>query len=174
MTTIEGLLRDIVVDLSTDQPLRRVTDPDTYEKLEALLTKLRESIGDSIEEEGEDKEKKPEAEVRPFTIQLDDPAGNSFIEFVDSMADPKWSMRQYNRTHDQNVLLGIAAAETQPDEGITAITEEVEDEDEPGRPGEEIFAFPGICSSCSSPLNTYMKKVIIPYFKVCAASFPAA
>ena len=31
---------------------------------------------------------------------------------------------------------------------------------------EEIFVFPGSCPSCSSSLDTLMKKVSIPYFKV--------
>ena len=31
---------------------------------------------------------------------------------------------------------------------------------------EEIFTFPGTCSSCGHPSNTLIKKVNIPYFKV--------
>ncbi|KAG8700467.1 nucleolar zinc-finger protein, partial [Ceratobasidium sp. 395] len=32
-------------------------------------------------------------------------------------------------------------------------------------PNEEIYVFPGTCSSCSASLDTMMKRVIIPYFK---------
>ena len=35
LTTIEGLIRDIVTDLGADQPLRRVENPAAYEKIEA-------------------------------------------------------------------------------------------------------------------------------------------
>ena len=31
---------------------------------------------------------------------------------------------------------------------------------------EEIFRFPGTCSSCGHPSDTLIKKVNIPYFKV--------
>jgi len=30
--------------------------------------------------------------MKSFTIKLEDPAGDSFIEFVGSMADLKWNM----------------------------------------------------------------------------------
>jgi hypothetical protein len=102
-----------------------------------------------------------------FTLKLDDPAGNSWIEFVGSMADPKWNMRTYARTFQQNVDLGLVAApEVQP---LASLQEE--EQDASGQiveaVDEEIYVFHGVCSSCGHPLDTMMKKVLIPYFKVC-------
>ena len=37
LTTIEGLMRDIITDLGADQPLRRIQSPATYEKIESIL-----------------------------------------------------------------------------------------------------------------------------------------
>jgi len=179
LTNVEGLIRDTVLDLRRDQPLRRIQDEETWNKIEVLLGKLKEIIGfdDDDEEKSDDgqapedvKEKKEGEVVRPFTIKLDDPAGNSWIEWIDSMADPKWSVRQYNRTREQNVALGLVQEDGEEHSKVVIKPEELlakklEADDDDG-PAEEIYVFPGICSSCSAPLNTMMKKVIIPYFKV--------
>ncbi|KAJ7924396.1 zf-ZPR1-domain-containing protein [Mycena leptocephala] len=174
LTTVEGLIRDVVADLSMDQPVRRIQDPEGHDKIEALVGRLKEILGD---EDDEDEEldvlkvkvgtaaQKLHIPMPAFTLKLDDPAGNSWIEFVGSMADPKWNMRTYPRTFQQNVDLGLVAA---PEEkSLTSVQEEeqdasgeiVEAEDE------EIYVFKGVCSSCGHPLDTLMKKVLIPYFK---------
>ena len=155
LTTIEGLLSDIIRDLSGDQPLRRIQDEEAHDKIQALIDKLKVIVPD---EDGVEHESgAEERQFPPFTVKLDDPSGNSWIEFEGSMADPKWSMREYVRTREQNVALSL-------------VTEEEAEEGEAAGPiaenNEEIFTFPGICSSCSRPLDTLMKKVNIPYFKV--------
>ena len=131
--------------------------------------------------EGEDEEttgpKAPKEEnhtFAPFTVQLDDPAGNSFIEFLGSTADPKWNIRTYARRHAQNVALGIASpddtnAESDPNaiKKMKATVDQAMTEQSAGEiKDDEILVFPGLCSSCSRPLDTLMKKVNIPYFKV--------
>lgn len=128
LTTVEGIIRDTVRDLSISQPLRKAMDPPTYEKIEEILRKLRDilNIEEGEEDEGgigqdDDEQRKvtvhPDGttSVRadkpfvPFTISLDDPSGNSFFQFKDSPSDPHWNMRAYNRTFDQNVTLGLVA-----------------------------------------------------------------
>lgn len=110
--------------------------------------------------------------MKPFTVILDDPAGNSFIEFKNSMSDPKWSMRTYKRTHEQNVMLGLASEDDTLVSSGQEHTEDSEnprdkpDDDEPETKNEEIYVFPGTCPSCAARLDTRMKKVNIPYFKV--------
>ncbi|KAG9045655.1 nucleolar zinc-finger protein [Tulasnella sp. UAMH 9824] len=124
LTTVEGLVRDVIADLSSDQPLRRIQDEPTYEKIEALLKKLHDSLGD--DEEGEPVTHGPDGQQLPddapipksFTVKVDDPAGNSWIEFMGSMADPKWSLKTYDRSRDQDVLLGLVAPDD-VDEGKT-------------------------------------------------------
>lgn len=187
LTTIEGILRDTIRDLSADQPLRRIQDEPTYNGIQKIVDALDEVIADSDPED----EGKPD-DVRDvlrktrlakpftvFTLVLDDPAGNSFIEFKDTMStDPKWSMRQYNRTRDQNVALGLAEEDDKSGDhaadvasgaaALMALTDHSKQDasDAALAANEEIFVFPGFCSSCGRPLDTMMKKVVIPYFKV--------
>ncbi|KAI5117996.1 hypothetical protein M0805_008097 [Coniferiporia weirii] len=188
LTTIEGLLRDVVADLSAEQPLRRIQAEETYLKIQSLIDAFKRILGDKITEtedegegegegEGEDKATVEDARMEPFTVKLDDPAGNSFIEFVGSMADPKWNLRTYNRTRQQNIELGLAVPDEQADmagaEGTRVEPtklesgKQVEELIGGGLEGknEEIYVFPGTCSSCGAPLDTLMKKVNIPYFK---------
>ncbi|KAI0313278.1 zf-ZPR1-domain-containing protein [Amylostereum chailletii] len=171
LTNIEGLIRDITRDLSVGQPLRRVQDEVTYNKIEDILDKLRAILADDDDEEDQEesvgavKSKKAadkDAPMKPFTVRLDDPTGNSFVEFVGSMADPKWNMRTYHRTKEHNIALGLVAPDEQP-APIPADTDPLGG----GLEGEneEIYVFPGVCSSCGHSLNTLMKKVVIPYFK---------
>ncbi|TDL26752.1 zf-ZPR1-domain-containing protein [Rickenella mellea] len=166
LTTVEGLIRDVVSDLSADQPLRRIQDESAFLKIQFLIDSFKTILGDDDENSSGEKEAPP---MPPFTVKLDDPAGNSFIEFIGSMADPKWNMRKYPRTRQQNVDLGIAAPDSEPreHEAATALPskEAVEERLSGGDGNDEIFVFPGICSSCGSPLDTMMKRVSIPYFK---------
>lgn len=180
LTTIEGLLRGMISDLSQGQPLRRHQDPTSYEKIEAILDKLKLIVPDDDNEEAVaaitsdadpgDNHKKP---VPPFTVKLDDPSGNSFLEFVGSMADAKWSMREYTRTPEDNIALGLVNPDT-----AEATNERVAKTGPPTKLSDwveapemdEVLVFQGSCSSCGRPLDTRMKRVDIPYFKVCGST----
>ena len=158
-----------------DQPLRRIQDEDGHRTIEALLDKLRAFVGDDKEDD-DNQEDKPDkattpartedkdAPVPPFTIRLDDPAGNSWIEFIGSMSDAKWNIRTYHRTLEQNVALGLVAPEEEPPTGEKDGEDASPDND--AVTDDEIFIFHGHCSSCGHPLDTMMKKVTIPYFQV--------
>lgn len=169
LTTVEGLIRDVVADLSGDQPLRRIQDEVTYTKIQALIDSLQEVLGDQGDEDEDQTGQltkasgKHEVPMPAFTIKLDDPAGNSFIEFIGSMADPKWNLRTYKRTRQQNIDLGFSVADEVPAAPLPSIAEDPIND--PEDPNAEIFIFPGVCSSCGSPLDTLMKKVLVPYFK---------
>lgn len=177
LTTIEGLIRDVIADLSADQPLRRIENEAAYNKVQSIVDGLKEILAD--DEDGDEdgtgevsvrKASEKDAPMRPFTVRLDDPSGNSFIEFMGSMADPKWNMRTYHRTRQQNIELGLIA---QDEPEVPLSTEDVKETGEEeeriggGLEGEneEIYVFPGTCSSCGHPLDTLIKKVNIPYFK---------
>ena len=171
-----------------DQPLRRIQDEERWKKIEELLDKIRVILGS--EDEGDEGETRAEKDLdlppmQPVTLKLDDPSGNSFIEFVGSMADPKWNLRTYIRTLEQNISLGLVGADDEVarknDEMKQRVTMQAQTHfdlvgNEEGAVGEdgsvkpitddEIFVFPGICSSCGHPIETNMKKVNIPYFKV--------
>ena len=168
LTTIEGILRDTVTDLSADQPLRRIQDEPAYSKIQTLIDSLAEIVADTDSETEKlpdsarerlrkDRHERP---IRTFTIILDDPGGNSFIEFHDSTADPQWNLKTYNRTRQHNIDLGITA----PDDAAPESSEDTETDDVPAN--EEVFIFTGSCSSCGKTIDTRMKKVNIPYFRV--------
>lgn len=187
LTTIEGIMRDTIRDLAMEQPVRRIMDPDTAAKIDALLTPLRDALGlEEGDEDGEagregaavmhessalDKSDKP---FQPFTLTLDDPSGNSFLAFKDSPNDAQWNLRAYNRTFDQNVQLGLVEPkkEGEEDEHTHKIANESEFHrhranvvEHDGIVPEEVFSFPATCSSCGHELETRMKQINIPYFQ---------
>lgn len=148
LTTVEGIISAVVEDLAAAQPFRRAQSQEVYEKIEALLNKLRGIVQISPEST------KPEDPLSlPFTLRIDDPTGNSFAEPYGGLSDPKWSKREYQRSKQQEVQLGLAE-----DTGLTA---DYETENP-----EEVLSFPGVCGSCGATLETFMKKIDIPHFKV--------
>jgi len=173
LTTVEGILRTVMTDLEVYQPLRKLQDEPSYLKIQALINKIKDIVADDDEEDATNSaevKEKPENLSIPFTIMLDDPSGDSFLEFLGSMSDPKWTFRQYNRTRQQNIDLGYSVAEdgeeAQNAGGVPAVNvPEGFTEQEKFNENEEVFVFPGTCSSCGAHLDTMMKKVSIPYFK---------
>ena len=171
LTTVEGIIKDVILDLSYNQPLRRIEDEDTFTKIQILIDKLKVIVPDEDEESEEDivptRAANSEAPVPHITVELDDPAGNSFIEFRGSMAsDPNWNFKTYRRTQEQNVALGLVSADVAGDSGTDERHDDTAETVPKDDPDEEIYVFPGVCSSCGHPLNTMMKKLVIPYFKV--------
>ncbi|PWN89275.1 zf-ZPR1-domain-containing protein [Acaromyces ingoldii] len=242
LTTVEGILSDTLRDLEMEQPLRKHMAPEAYAKIEALCARIRNVIG-VTNETGEGGEGGEQAQIassltsqgplessrgvvankndskRTFaalTMKLDDPSGNSFVEFMGSiegrgMSDNKWSKRDYARTKEQNLELGLGLQQEEEQqqqqqqqeqlrqrqqakiesEGLQRGAKRARGEDgaallmssqneaqeealgggfskeggETEHDNEEVYSFPGTCSSCSSPLETLMKKVNIPYFK---------
>ncbi|KAG6873049.1 hypothetical protein C0995_003806 [Termitomyces sp. Mi166 len=178
LTTVEGLISNVYADLNMDQPLRRIQDPEGAATIQGLLDRLRAILSDEDEDEDEEQDENKLGEVNAkkasdkdaplpaFTLKLDDPAGNSWIEFIGSMADPKWNMRQYRRTLEQNVTLGLVSADEAgaASENLTSINEKDEITTD-AITDDEVFVFHGHCSSCGHSLDTKMKKVTIPYFK---------
>ncbi|OVA05104.1 zinc finger protein [Macleaya cordata] len=93
LSTVEGILLRAVDELQALQDERKRVDPETAEALDRFLMKLKScAIGDVS-----------------FTLILDDPAGNSFIEnpFAPSM-DPSLTIKFYERTPEQQASLGFA------------------------------------------------------------------
>jgi zinc finger protein len=93
---------------------------------------------------------------KQFTITVDDPAGNSYIENLCApKPDPQILIKHYNRTPAQNEAIGLT-------ENPVPIEEEFEKEKEQGITKddlafkEEIHTFPGNCSRCNIPCETKM------------------
>ena len=184
LTTIESIISHTIEDIGFDQPARKHLDPTNYEKIEAVLDRLRAIVAEGQEaKENLDK---------PFTVKLEDPSGNSFIEAKGGFGDPKWSMRAFRRTMEQNEALGLAKAETgqvaeadttggdaaagpvlaRPSRGrnqgaaaAAGLAEKTLTDDYVADKPDEVLSFPDICSSCGATLETYMKTVDIPHFK---------
>lgn len=185
LTTVEGIMRDTIRDLAMEQPVRRIMDKETADKIDALLAPLRDALGmEEGDEDGEvgrdgpavmhesDAAKDTEKPFKPFTITLDDPSGNSFFAFKDSPNDPQWNLRAYNRTFEQNVQLGLVAHKDEGEGDATKIASADDfyhhrsnavQHDAPVP--EEVFSFPATCSSCGHELETRMKQINIPYFQ---------
>lgn len=146
-TTVEGVISDTVRDLSSDQVARKEQHPELHDKIQELVDKLSAII---------EPEQEAEAAGRAFpkfTIKLDDCSGNSFIETEGGLTDPKWSKMEYARDAAQNEALGL--------EHVDVATSHYP---------EEVMSFPGTCTLCGSSLETLMKTVSIPHFKVSARS----
>ena len=129
ITTIEGLISDTVRDLEFNQPVRKHMQPEVYAKIEEVCAKLHSILGerkvaDDEMDNNEDRTVGPlgarsedtdsQTHFAPFTVLLDDPSGNSFVEYTGSIEssgaeDAKWMKRDYPRTKEQNIALGLTA-----------------------------------------------------------------
>ncbi|MBW0486826.1 hypothetical protein O181_026541 [Austropuccinia psidii MF-1] len=146
MTTVEGLIKDTIDDLSFNQPVRLHTDPLVYEKIQELLDNLSSVI---------------ESNFGPISIELEDISGNSFIEAIDGLKDSNWSKKEFIRTAQQNAELGLGLVDSKDSQlQTTGLTDDFQGEDP-----EEIYSFPSTCGSCGHTLDTRMKKLNIPHFK---------
>ena len=77
-TNVEGLLTQIKEDLAADQPARKAVDPVMHDKIEEVIAKLTAAIN---------------GEILPLTLIVDDPSGNSWVEFIPNEAAHKWVSR---------------------------------------------------------------------------------
>ncbi|KAI1893514.1 hypothetical protein AGOR_G00124500 [Albula goreensis] len=144
LSTIEGLIERAAAGLEQEQPIRKATAPDVAEKIDEFIEKLK-------------KLKEVEHE---FTLVIDDPSGNSFVENPYApQKDEALSVVHYKRTAQQDAQLGIKA-------------DEDAQEEEDGKPGgdieslrNEVLVFNTNCPECNAPANTNMKLVQIPHFK---------
>lgn len=144
LTTVEGILSNAIEDLAESQPVRKHVDENLYNQIQAVIEKL-ETYKDGNE---------------PFTLRIDDPSGNSYIENLCLPAqDPKLEVRWYPRTPAQEVQLGLRAEEDL--ENTTEGQENADDDDEVP----EVMSFPSNCSHCNSPSETNMHVLDIPHFK---------
>lgn len=89
LTNIEGLLTEMIANLEMDQEARKEAQPEVYEKINEFIAKVKALLA---------------GENLPLTFYVDDPAGNSWVEYQPGQAAHKWSMYEYNRTAEQNVF----------------------------------------------------------------------
>lgn len=179
LITPEGLLTEMVENLKVDQPERKEVQPEVYAKIEELIVKIEKYTNC---EEG----------TLPLTLVLDDPSGNSWIEYVPGEPQHKWSCTYYPRTPAQNVQLGLISADEvavreqeiskqkeiaakklvehkqHVEEGTATnnpISHSINDGSEIENFENEVETFRATCSGCYAPCETHMKLVNIPHFK---------
>lgn len=147
MTTVEGLLSEMADDLMRDQEEREKVQPEQAAQIAAFVERVRGVLA---------------GKEFPFKVVADDPAGNSWIEFVPDEPQHKWSSEKYLRTPEQNEALGLAADAGQKiDEAPVEELESLAIENLAG----EVQTFQAHCLSCGAPCETHMKQVTIPHFK---------
>jgi zinc finger protein len=179
LTNIEGVLREMIEDLQSDQEARKTMQPEVYEKINEVIARINSFLN-------------AEPNTLPLTVSVDDPAGNSWIEYKPGEPAHKWAMYEYNRTAEQNVFLGLISAddlakhqqeELEAKRNATAsnvsasLAQDREANQNPKSTGflsdatdienleNEVQTFQATCSSCLEPCNTHMKTVNIPHFK---------
>lgn len=173
LSNIEGFLSEMVENLQNDQPARKEAQPEIHDKIDAFIEKVQKCLD---AEEGS----------LPLTFYVDDPAGNSWVEYVPGQPGHKWSMYEYNRTAEQNVFLGLISAddvaqhkqlENEQKKAATDSNVTSSLNDNPKSTGfasdttdienfeNEVQTFHATCSACFKPCSTHMKTVNIPHFK---------
>lgn len=141
LSTVEGLLDRAVAGLEQDQPARRAADPEVADKIEEFIQKLK-------------KLKEVENE---FTLVIEDPSGNSFVENPSApQKDEALTVSMFKRTVQQDIKLGLRADDDLEEEPAGNDKEDLRD---------EVLSFNTNCPECNAPASTNMKLVQIPHFK---------
>uniref|UniRef100_A0A480TX95 Zinc finger protein 259 n=1 Tax=Sus scrofa TaxID=9823 RepID=A0A480TX95_PIG len=137
LTTVEGLISRAISGLEQDQPTRRANEEAVAERIDKFIVKLKEL----------------KQVASPFTLVIDDPSGNSFVENPHApQKDESLEITRYSRTLQQEEMLGLRAG---------APEEKPEEEDF----RKEVLQFNTNCPECNAPAQTNMKLVQIPHFK---------
>ncbi|KAI8821923.1 ZPR1 zinc-finger domain-containing protein [Chytriomyces cf. hyalinus JEL632] len=138
LTTVEGLVSKSIEGLSAMQPARLIQDEALHKGVQTVIDALQIYLESPSE--------------NPFTIEINDPAGNSYIENMCApQKDPQISIKEFERTAVQNEELGLQPA---PE------NEELDDD-----LLKEVHIFHGNCSRCNAPSDTRMHLMDIPHFK---------
>lgn len=141
LSTIEGLLDRAVAGLEQDQPLRRAADPQVAEKIDEFIEKLKRLK--EVEDE--------------FTLVIEDPSGNSFVENPFApQKDEALTVSRFKRTVQQDKQLGLKADDDLEEEPASDDQEDMRN---------EVMVFNTNCPECNAPASTNMKLVQIPHFK---------
>ncbi|KAF2276246.1 zinc finger protein-like protein zpr1 [Westerdykella ornata] len=168
LTNVEGILTMTAQDLELKQDERKQLVPEVYEKIQGIIDALREMAAGSR---------------LPFTITVDDPAGNSSIEPSPQDKGSKYQRHDYARTTAQNEALGLAdtseettaveapPTEIRPEYHATSLYPKAPEQpmvnnvDDDEIVENQVYSFPAHCPGCAKYCTTNMKMVNIPYFK---------
>lgn len=174
LTNIEGILLEILKDLESGQRQRKKDEPELWRKIDALVQNLlKTSLGQKL----------------PFTITLDDPSGNSWIEPSSKDKDSQYRKMEYPRTPAQNEALGLGGASSSPphtngthisdqsqstsNDATAHVVPQIPTSTDPTDTGLEdvdilsgqTYSLPTPCPGCTRPAHLNLQLLNIPYFK---------
>lgn len=179
LTNIEGVVCDILKDLEAGQRQRKKDDPDLWQKIDDLVQPLlKMALNQNF----------------PFTITLDDPSGNSWIEPSSKDKAGKYQKSEYPRTLEQNAALGLGEAPSSTlDNGNSHTDPETSPSEKPSSSGltahvvpqipttstptdqdalEDVdileghsYSLPTPCPGCTKPAHLNLQLINIPFFK---------
>ena len=164
LTNVEGILQEVLKDLEDGQKQRERDDPELFRKIDAIVQPLlKMMLGTRY----------------PYTITLNDPAGNSWIEPSPEDSSNKYVCKEYPRTPQQNAELGLGgdqqseqAAETQTDASKPVAVPQIQTGEDEGGGMEDVdimdgtmYTLPCTCPGCGKPAYMNLQMVKIPYFK---------
>ena len=155
LTSVEGLVRSVGEDLTKGQEERRQQQPDVTARLDEIIQSIARMV---------------EGSSLPFTLSLNDPAGNSSIEPSPQDGSGKYRRTEYPRRPEQNASLGLqgdAASDTPTHTNGAAeasSTAEISTDDIDIVEGKS-YTLPCDCPGCSKPASINMQMVSIPHFK---------
>ncbi|CAH8489912.1 unnamed protein product [Schistosoma turkestanicum] len=150
VSTVEGIVTIFMDNLNSLQPERKKNQPDLALKIENFIDQLRTLL---------------KVEKR-FSFVIDDPSGNGFIEnYLAPDDDPQIVIETYERTPDQNELLGLQPTEQLNDASDTKTIEKEPNNVAPEIEKDEVLSLNVNCPSCNAVTDNKMKVVDIPHFK---------
>jgi zinc finger protein len=156
INTIEGYLLRTYEELVFHQKLRQIYEPETYEKLEVFLRKVKTYL---------------DGEKFPLTIKVRDPSGNSCIKnpFAPRQ-DKNLEVTQFERSMEELVAMGYSVENAKAEQEAIE-TKKLCTKLNFSKPFEEnnfltqepvIFAVP--CHSCGIMGEVRMCQTSVPYF----------
>ena len=164
LTNIEGMLSNILKDLEAGQAQRKTIEPELYEKITAVVQPLEKVLSGTN---------------FPFTISIDDIAGNSMIERVPKDPADKYSRSDYARSSEQNAALGLGDGQTEADNGAAKAQQipQIQSDEDGAFDDVDIldgvtYNLPTTCPGCSKPAQMNLQMVKVPYFKDVSDSKP--
>ncbi|GMI44760.1 hypothetical protein TrCOL_g12019 [Triparma columacea] len=174
VTTIEGVLKKTADGLEEGQAQRAMDNLDVFRKIQSIIVSLRKMAGDVDSDDDSDGETKED--VFPFSLILDDPAGNSYLENpLAPEVDPKMTTTRYNRTPNQDMAIGLQPSKQAIEEGMINDSDPshknhnnsaaISDSDLSKLGREEVMSFPTPCPGCGASGETNMCVANIPHFK---------
>jgi zinc finger protein len=170
ISTIEGFLQTAAKNLSLFQDQRMEDTPEIGIKVAEIIMQLTMMSNGS-------------SHYLPFTLIVDDPAGNSFIEnLIAPLPDPKMKQKFYTRTDSQDISIGLEPEKgTFNDDkesnfqalmnnektfgGIDNASRTIEDENSVRLGRSEAISIPAQCPNCQGVVESLTAVTDIPHFK---------